>query len=195
MKSKNEIKDFDKWLELSREEKILNLFDCPSSWRRKQVQYLWGTDAVGYGDWAQIPSDIAWSEIAKVICNGNCRCSVTMKMKREYISQINLDEFHELLGQVNKPGEFCHIDPDYADREFWAFSSWRNTNFFGGKEYVFTVEKFDENTLLFMLCTRRGSHGDEDGFGVEPDMWTSALFDFNGNIVRPFLPGIIALDD
>ncbi len=195
MKSKNEIEDFDQWLKLSREEKILNLFDCPPSWRRKQVQYLWGADAVGYGDWVRIPSDVAWSEIAKVTSVENCRCSVTMKMKREYISQINLDEFHELLGQVNKPGEFCRIDPDYADREFWAFCSWRNTNFFGGKEYVFTVEKFDENTLLFMLCTCRGSYGDEDGFGVEPDMWTSALFDFNGNIVRPFQPGIIALDD
>lgn len=192
MKSKNEIEDFDQWLKLSREEKILNLFDCPPSWRRKQVQYLWGAEAVGYGDWVRIPSYVAWSEIAKVTNIGNCRCSVTMKMKREYISQINLIEFHELLELVNKPEDFCHIDPDYADREFRAFSSWRNANFFGGKEYIFTVEKFDDNTLCFILCIGLGSNGDDDGFGIEPDMWTSALFDLNGNIVQPFRPGIIS---
>ena len=46
-----------------------------------------------------------------------------------------------------------------------------------------------------MLCIGEGSNGDDDGFGVEPDMWTSALFDLNGNIVRLFQPGIIASDD
>ena len=126
-------------------------------------------EAVSYGDWAQIPSDVVWSEITKVTSIGNCRCSVKMKMKREYISQIHLDEFHELLECVNKSGKFCYVDPDFADHEFRAFSSWRNANFFEGKVYIFTVEKFDENTQLSLLCTWRSDHGDEDGFGVEPD--------------------------
>ena len=195
MEEHNIYESLDQWFELSREEQLRTLFTCPPTWRRRQVQYLWGHEAFGYDHWASITSWVPWEEMAKVIISGNCSCSVTMKVKREYISQINLDEFHKLVEQLNKPGDFCSISPEYTNRDYYAFSSWRRENYLEGKEYIFTVEKFDDNTLLFLLCIGRGSYGDEDGFGVEPDMWTSALFDLNGNIVRLFRPGIISPGD
>lgn len=195
MNDKIKLESFDQWLKLSREEQLRTVFACPASWRRKQVQHLWGPEAYGYGFCTGIPSGVAWDEMVKVIFSGDCECFVTLKMKREYISQMNRVEYYKLVAPLNKPGEICGIDPRYADRLFSAFSSWRNTNFFRGKEYIFTVEKFDENTLRFIYCTERGDHGDEDGFGVEPAMWTSALFDLNGNIVELFRPGIIEHGD
>lgn len=45
------------------------------------------------------------------------------------------------------------------------------------------------------VCTEEGDWGDEDGFGVESDLWASALFDFEGKIVRPFCPGYLSNDN
>lgn len=179
----DKFENFDQWIKLSREDQLRTLFDCPSSWRRNQVQHLWGAEACGYGECVHIPPGVALSEVAQALHSGKGHCSVKFEVKREYLSQMNLDEFHRQLKLANESGEFYCSDPDYADREYRAFNSWRNSNFLGEKEYIFTVEKFDENTLRFIYCTEQGDNDDEDGFGVEPDMWTSALFDFNGNIV------------
>lgn len=195
MNDKIKIESFDQWLKLSREEKLQTVFSCPASWRRKQVQHLWGAEAYGYGFYARIPSGVAWDEMAKVILSGKCECSVTLKIKPEYISQMNREEYHKLVVELNNSGEISGLDPLYANRQFTAFRSWRNSNFLEGKEHVFNVDKFDENTLRFMYCTERGDPGDKDGFGVEPDMWTSALFDLKGNIVELFRPGIIERGD
>jgi hypothetical protein len=195
MKGETKFESLEEWFGLSRDEKLKTLFECPPSWRRKQLQHLWGEEAYGYGKFANIPSTVEWNEIVKAITHGNCECRVKMVAKRDYISPMSRDEFHRLLDQEKADKKFCVVDPQYADRDFGAFNSWRNANFLGEKEYNFTVEKFDEGTLRFMLCIGEGSNGDDDGFGVEPDMWTSALFDLNGNIVRLFQPGIIASDD
>ena len=42
------------------------------------------------------------------------------------------------------------------------------------------------------VCTEEGDRGDEYGFGVEPDMWASALFDFEGSVIQPFALGYIS---
>lgn len=194
MEEHNKYKSLDQWFELSREEQLRTLFAYPPTWRRRQVQYLWGHEAFGYDHWASIPSWVPWEELAKVIISGNCSCSVIMKVKREYISQINEDEYHKLVEQENKTSIY-NIDLKDVNRNYYAFSSWRRENRLVGKEYIFTVEKYDDNTLLFLLCIDRGSNGDEDGFGVEPDIWTSALFDLKGNIVQHFRPGIISPSD
>lgn len=194
MEEQNKYASLDQWLKLSREEQLRTVFACPPTWRRRQVQHLWGHEALGYDHWASIPSWVPWEEMAKVIISGNCSCSVTMKVKREYISQINEDEYHKLVEQENKTSIY-NIDLKDVNRNYYAFSSWRRENRLVGKEYIFTVEKYDDNTLLFLLCIDRGSNGDEDGFGIEPDMWTSALFDLKGNIVQHFRPGIISPSD
>lgn len=190
MEAHNKYTSIDRWLELPREEQLTSLFACPPDCRGRQAKYLWGNEAYGYDYHVGIPAGVAWDEMAKVVISGNCVCSFPMKMKREYISQINRDEYCQLVEQENKLNELCYTSPNEADRDFYAFRSWRNENFPEGKEYIFTVEKYDDNTLLFLLCIGRGSYGDEDGFGVEPDLWTSALFDLKGNIVELFRPGI-----
>lgn len=51
------------------------------------------------------------------------------------------------------------------------------------------LELYDDNCIVCRVCTEEGDRGDEDGLGVEPDMWASALFDFEGNIIQTFAPG------
>lgn len=36
-----------------------------------------------------------------------------------------------------------------------------------------------------------GGKGDDDGFGVESDLWVSAVLDKEGNFVKPFFPDIL----
>lgn len=61
----------------------------------------------------------------------------------------------------------------------------------GFKPKLLNLKFYDNNSLVTWVCTEEGDHGDEDGFGVETDMWACALFDIEVNIIQPFAPGYI----
>lgn len=195
MKELSEIKTLDDWLMLSREQKLETLFECPDSWRCRQAQSLWGEDAYGFGEMVNIPYGVSWEEIVKIVFSTKHYCSITLEVKPEYISDMDHDAFMLLVKQANKRGEPFQEDLSYAQKEFCAFSAWRTARCRGKSNCLFYAEKFDDNSLILFACTEEGDRGDEDGFGVEPDMWTSAIFDINGNPIILFRPGIIQREE
>lgn len=194
MNELTEIKTLDDWMSLSREQKLEKLFVCPDLWRCHQAQDLWGEGAYGFGDMVNIPYGVSWEEVVKVVFATKHYCKITLKVKPEYISDIDLDEFMHLVKRINKPGKICQIDPRYVQKEFFAFSKWRR-KYSGKSKCLFYAERFNDNSLILFVCTEEGDRGDEDGFGVEPDMWTSAIFDLHENPIIPFRPGIIQREE
>lgn len=42
------------------------------------------------------------------------------------------------------------------------------------------------DVMYLMYCIEEGDHGDEDGYGVEPDTWMASFVDRSGNFIVPF---------
>lgn len=46
--------------------------------------------------------------------------------------------------------------------------------------------EYVDNVVKLAYCIEEGDHGDEDGFGVEPDTWIFAILDLNGKFIQRF---------
>lgn len=51
------------------------------------------------------------------------------------------------------------------------------------KPKLLDFELYDDNSIVCRVYTEESNRGDEYRFGVESDMWASALFYFEGNII------------
>lgn len=160
-----------KWDELTRAEKIAHLFDYPYPERLAKVKELWGIDASEYVGTVEFPPMTPWEEIVTVI-------KQTGKRQYAYVN-LSADNFdavtkHDILRKSD---------------EALALVGWYKEVMKSKQPIKLGFDLYDEKTLICRVCTEQGYRGDEDGFGVEPDMWANALFDFEGNVIRPFIPG------
>ncbi len=179
------------WNELSREEKIDQLFNYPYGEREEKVKELWGEDAHEYSRTVWFPRSVPWDEILQVLRNTEEEQHIYFTPKEEDILFIRYDDL-----EISKMNEEEKIFSRYYSRkmdEFISFQDWRRKILDRAKPKTIQIpiDWYDENTLVSHLCIEEGDYGDEDGFGVEPDVWVSALFDLIGNVVRPFEPGYI----
>lgn len=189
---------WEEWLGLSRTEQIRTLFDLPLSVRCEQARFLWGPDAHAYDRHVCFPWGVSWEEIVEVVkISGDVSQTATLPMKRVYFSDIDWQGFQKIMGRVNIPRRPCSIDPRYADREYFAFDRWRHKMLSGERprRAEVCIRMFDDRTLLLYKMTEAGDRGDEQGYGMEPEMFASALADMSGNVIRPFRPGIIRPED
>lgn len=159
-----------KWNKLTRAEKIAHLFDYPYSEQYEKVQELWGKDASIYANTEHFPQMTPWKEIAAVI----------KQTGKEQYAYVNLKE--------NDFGAITNDDILNNDDSALALVRWYKKVIDSGQPTQLAFELYDETTLIGRVCTERGYNGDEDGFGVEPDRWACALFDFEGHAVKPFRP-------
>lgn len=170
------------WDELSRTEKIQALFDYPASMRDMQAKDLWGPDAAGYYEHIYFPVGAPWKEIVEVIKNSHSSHTVYLR--------LTYKDF-----KVFEPGyiksEFEGTKDRFSRHEYVAFTIWSKKILRSSKPVLLNMELYGKNRIACWVCTEEGDHGDEYGFGVEPDMWASALFDFEGNVIRQFAPGYI----
>ncbi len=156
---------------MTRTEKIKQLFNYPYPERLEKVKELWGTSASEYAEMVNFPQGTPWEETIAVIRQ-------TGKKQYAYV--------------ILKEGDFGVITNDdivnNCDNSL-ALVGWYKEVMNSGQPIQLGFELFDDKTLICHVCTEEGYRGDEDGFGVEPDMWASALFDFEGNVIGPFRPG------
>ncbi len=160
-----------KWDELTRAEKIAHLFDYPYPERLTKVKELWGMDASEYVGTVEFPPMTLWEEIVTVI-------KQTGRIQYAYVN-LSADSFGAIVNQ----------DLLRNNEETLALIGWYKKAMKSRQPIRLGFELYGEKTLICRVCTKQGYRGDEDGFGVEPDMWASALFDFEGNVIRPFAPG------
>ncbi len=159
------------WDKLTRAEKIAHLFDYSYPERLEKVRKLWGESATEYDERVSFPPNTPWNEIVAVI-------KQTGKTQYAYVT-LKVGDF----------GVITHDDLENNCDESLALVGWRQKIMDSDRLIQLKFQLYDEKTLIARVCTERGYRGDEDGYGVEPDMWASALFDFKGNVVAPFRPG------
>lgn len=170
------------WNELDRAEKIKHLFDYPESMRSSLVKELWGPEAIGgYREHIYFPPDAPWCEIIEVIKNSQECQTVYMRLTDKDFKVFSPEMEREIYNKVDL----------YTKREYVAFAIWQEKVLRNSKPIPLDLEHYDENSLVCRVCTKEGDYGDEHGFGMEADMWASAIFDLDGHVIRPFEPGCI----
>ncbi len=177
------------WNELTRAEKIRHIFDYPESMRDSQAKDLWGLEASGYYEYLHFPPTAPWEEIVEVLKSSHhCQCTAYVRLTDKDFKLFG-EEYYKQLREKEKDLPFKYRL--WQDSEYCAYLDWREKMLRGSKPKLLNLEFYDDNHLVSRVCTEEGDHGDEDGFGVEPDMWACALFDFEGHVIRPFAPGFI----
>ncbi len=159
------------WNELTRAEKLEHLFDYPYEERHDKVRELWGDAAREYNESVMFPPSTPWEEIVAVIKKTGKTQEAYVTLGVNDFDVISIEDFRR------KEDEIC------------ALLGWRKVVLSSGKPIRLGFDLYDEKTLVCHVCTEQGYRGDGDGFGVEPDWWASALFDFKGNVIGPFRPG------
>ena len=177
------MKTIKPWNELSRAEKIKSLFDYPDEMRDSQAKGLWGPDAYAYSNHIWFPIDAPWNEIVEVIKHSHGSHAVYVRLT--YKDFKSFDSDYTVRG-------FERGKDRTSGHEYVAFAKWRKKILRSSRPEPLDLELFDENRIVCRVCTEEGDRGDEYGFGVEPDVWASALFDLDGNIIRPFAPGYLS---
>ncbi len=162
-----------KWNELTRAEKIAHLFDYPYPERLTKVKELWGIEASEYAETVNFPPMTPWEEIVTVI-------KQTGKMQYAYVN-LSVDSF----------GAITNHDLSRNSEEALALVRWCKEVMRSKQPIQLGFNLYDKETLVCRVCTEAGDRGDEEGFGMEPDKWASALFDFEGNVIQPFTPGYL----
>ena len=177
------------WSELSRTEKIRHIFDFPESMRDSQTKDLWGPEASGYNNYIYFPSTAPWEEVVEVLkSNHDCQCTAYVRLTDKDFKFFGEEDFKKLREKGKKLRLIYSLR---YDNEYCAYQEWREKMLRGTRPKLLNLEFYDDNSLVSRICTEEGDRGDEDGFGVEPDMWACALFDFEGNVIQPFAPGYI----
>ena len=150
--------------------------------RDTQAKDLWGPEAYGYYGHIYFPAGASWKEIAEVMKNSRTSHTVYVKLTNKDFKVFDPDYMPEKFESRN----------DRAVRhEYVAFTKWRARVLRRSCLEQVDMEFYNDHSLVCRVCTEEGDRGDEYGFGVEPDMWASALFNFDGNIILPFAPGYI----
>ncbi len=179
------------WNNMNRADKIKDLFKCTESEFNVRVKELWGEEAQTYSYDITFPVSAPWAEIAEVIRMRRAYHMVHIVLTEDDFMYYVEDEIPKKLydenGRLKKPLKSYRKTSDSV--EYKAYKDWRSMMLRNRRPKRLDVRLYDENTLISRMCTLEGGRGDEDGFGVEPDMWASALIDFNGRVVRPFSPG------
>lgn len=177
------------WNELSRAEKIKHIFDYPESMRDSQAKDLWGPEAFGYYEHIHFPPTTLWKEVVEVLnsCH-NCQCTAYVRLTDKDFKCFGEEDFKKLR---EKEKDLPFKYRLWQNDEYCAYLKWRKKMLRGSKPKLLNLEFYDNNIIVSRVCTKEGDRGDEYGFGVEPDMWASALFDFEGNVIQPFAPGYI----
>ncbi len=158
------------WQKLTRAEKIEHLYDYPFEERHEKVEELWGEKASICAEHVVFPHPTAWDDL------------VTLLKKTGY-SQMTYLHLTEK--------DFKQLTPDDWRRDWFdadAFIDWQN-EVMKEEERFLEFSLYDDDTLLCNVCTKNRGYGDSDGYGMEPSSWACALFDLNGNVIRPFAPG------
>lgn len=183
------VKNIRPWNELSRAEKIKHIFDYPESMRDSQAKDLWGPETSGYYEHIHFPPTAPWKEIVEVLksCH-NCQCTAYVRLTDKNFKCFGEEDLKKLR---EKEKDLPFKYRLWQDSEYCAYLKWREKMLRGSKPKLLNLEFYDDNSIVSRVCTEEGDRGDEDGFGVEPDMWASALFDFKGNVIQPFAPGYI----
>lgn len=177
------------WNELSRDGKIKSLFNYPESMHERYVKELWGPEAsVCYGH-ISFPPDAPWSEIVEVLKSSHSHHTTYVHLNSEDFKMPGPEELNTEYEKLkDKPIHYrLELYEDYQAFFFWRAKMLRSP---GPKKLDLAL--YDDSSLICRVCTREGYRGDDDGFGVEPDSWASALFDLDGNVIRPFAPGYIS---
>ncbi len=172
------------WDGLSREEKIRHLFEYPAEMRDRQAKELWGPKAGGYNEHIYFPPDAPWHEIVEVIKHSHGSQMVYMRLKEKDFMTFDAES-------RKRERERRNIDRKRPNAEYLAYLEWRTKVLRRSKPEMLSLELYRDNKIICRVCTDEGDYGDEDGFGVEPDWWASAIFDMDGNTIRPFSPGYI----
>lgn len=183
------MKAIKSWDELSRAEKIKHIFDYPESMRDSQAKDLWGPEASGYYEHIHFPPTASWKEVVEVLKSShNCQCTAYVQLTDKDFKIFDTDELRrENEREKGLPLYKCKFNDEYR-----AFLAWRKKMLRSSTPKQLNLELYDDNSIVCRVCTEEGDRGDEYGFGMEPDMWASALFDFEGNVIQPFVPGYIS---
>ncbi len=155
--------------------------------RNSLLRKYWGEDAHCYNDYYGFPKRTSWEDIYEILTTQNARsASVYLKVDENSFSHYFWEQMRKEEEETEKKwgiSDALNVNLEYQD--FWDFEA---KGIKEGVVYV-NLDLASPDKIIVRKAIREGSHGDEDGYGVEPDTWVSAVLDRNGNFVQPFYLG------
>lgn len=155
--------------------------------RNVLLRKYWGQDAHCYSDHYWLSKETNWEDIYMILTVLNAR-SVSVYLKVGPDSFVNYS-WEQMLKEADEAEKKWGISNALEIRSkyhsFWNFQAKGNKN---GIVYV-DLEQISSDKIVARTVAKEGSHGDEDGYGVEPDTWVSAVLDREGSFVQPFYLG------
>lgn len=98
--------------------------------------------------------------------------------KEQYVLLSLFNGHYHLMRIPVKEDSFDWQVPRYYPDEIGRFVR---------EQYIYAhVKWLSDNEIKIMYCIEEGNRGDEDGFGVEPDIWILSALDRKGQLKYPF---------
>ncbi|WP_075556664.1 hypothetical protein [Parabacteroides timonensis] len=155
--------------------------------KERLLKKYWGRDAYCYSDHYWLPKGISWGDVCEVLTSLDIRSvSTYLEVNKDSFTYYSWEQMLEEENEAKRKWGICDaLEVCREYHAFWDFVAESNKNGFVYAEICrLSPDKFVARKVL-----KEGSHGDEDGFGVEPDTWISAVLDRDGHFIQPFYLG------
>lgn len=152
----------------------------------------WGAEAHCYGNHYDFPEETPWEDIYPIL-SWMCVTShyIYLKVDRESFVDYTWEQKEKKIRDAEKRyGENAYDTVLEIDDEYFAYQAFVQQALYDGFVYI-NAQYNSPDRIILRKVTHEGGRGDEDGFGVEPDFWVSAVLDGKGHFVQPFSPGYI----
>ncbi len=174
------------WNELTRAEKVEHFFDYPEETRQDRVKELWGEEAHQYMMHIYFPLNTPWDEIVTIT-------KLTKGQSQSIYLTLAADDFQIYEAAADSLTSEGKLDRYQLRKweERITFQAWCVRTIRDKQPIRAELKWNKESQLVANVCIEEGGYGDDDGFGVEPTVWGSAILDETGKIICPFSLGYI----
>lgn len=156
------------------------------------LKKYWGPEAHCYGNHYEFPKEMTWEDIYPIL-SWMCVAShsIYLKIDKESFADYSWEQKEAKIRDVEKRyGEKAFDMVLELDEEYFSYQAFVQQVLYDGFVQV-KAQYISPDRIILRKVTHIGGQGDEDGFGVEPDFWASAVLDGKGCFVQPFTPGCI----
>lgn len=156
------------------------------------LKEYWGPEASCFGNHYDFPKKAEWEDIYPILA-WMCVAyhSLYLKVDANSFAEYSWEQKEAKIRDAEKRyGENAYDTVLELDEEYFSYQAFVQQGLYDGFVQV-KAQYVSPDRILLRKVTHIGGMGDEDGFGVEPDFWASAVLNREGQLVQPFAPGYL----